>query len=232
MNPLRYRGYVYDTETGLYYLQSRYYDPVFSRFVNADDYISTGNNLLSKNAFAYCYNNPVVYSDDSGTIPWYVIGIIVVAVIGLDHLLAKYQPDGGFSVADEPRNEHARIRGLYAEGHGFEADKNGITICDTEVGLVSCTIAKKNVSFEPVDVFTAFATADLDLSGIPDLDISAVASIYSPYIEFTVPLGDYQLTIEAEAYIGGIGTGVEIDPNSGKFKITPPVFRCWRIFWF
>ena len=95
MNPLRYRGYVYDTETGLYYLQSRYYDPVFSRFVNADDYISTGNNLLSKNAFAYCYNNPVVYSDDSGTIPWYVIGIIVVAVIGLDHLLAKYQPDQG-----------------------------------------------------------------------------------------------------------------------------------------
>ncbi len=67
INPLRYRGYYYDTETGFYYLQSRYYDPVFSRFINADKYASTGTGLLSYNMFAYCQNNPVNYSDPQGT---------------------------------------------------------------------------------------------------------------------------------------------------------------------
>ena len=43
VNPLRYRGYVYDRETTLYYLQSRYYYPELRRFVNADAYASTGD---------------------------------------------------------------------------------------------------------------------------------------------------------------------------------------------
>ena len=66
INPLRYRGYYYDTETGFYYLQSRYYDPVVSRFINADSYASTGDGLLGYNMFAYCGNNPVCYSDPTG----------------------------------------------------------------------------------------------------------------------------------------------------------------------
>lgn len=66
INPLRYRGYYYDVETGFYYLQSRYYDPVVSRFINADTYASTGDGLLGYNMFAYCGNNPVCYSDPTG----------------------------------------------------------------------------------------------------------------------------------------------------------------------
>ena len=66
-NPLRYRGYVYDTETGLYYLQSRYYNPDMGRFINADGYASTGQGLLGNNMFAYCANNPVARSDVYGT---------------------------------------------------------------------------------------------------------------------------------------------------------------------
>lgn len=65
-NPLRYRGYVYDTETGFYYLQSRYYDPELGRFLNADVLVSTGQGLLGNNMFAYCNNNPGNYSDPSG----------------------------------------------------------------------------------------------------------------------------------------------------------------------
>lgn len=65
-NPLRYRGYVYDTETELYYLQSRYYDPDIGRFINADSYVSTGQGILGNNMFAYCCNNPTGYKDDSG----------------------------------------------------------------------------------------------------------------------------------------------------------------------
>ncbi len=58
MNILRYRGYVYDTETKLYYLQSRYYDPQTQRFINPDSYVSTGQGIVGNNMFAYCNNNP------------------------------------------------------------------------------------------------------------------------------------------------------------------------------
>ncbi len=65
-NPLRYRGYVYDTETGLYYLQSRYYNPGWGRFINADEYLSTGQSFFGNNVFAYCYCSPVNLTDHTG----------------------------------------------------------------------------------------------------------------------------------------------------------------------
>ena len=65
-NPLRYRGYVYDTETQFYYLQSRYYDPEVGRFINADVFTSTGQGILGNNMFAYCLNNPANYLDSDG----------------------------------------------------------------------------------------------------------------------------------------------------------------------
>ena len=68
INPLRYRGYVYDTETSLYYLQSRYYNPEIGRFINADIYPTTGQGLTGNNMFAYCGSNPVDRKDTTGTI--------------------------------------------------------------------------------------------------------------------------------------------------------------------
>ena len=65
-NPLRYRGYYYDSETGFYYLQSRYYDPANRRFINADSYAGTGQGILGYNMFAYCSNNPVRRVDSAG----------------------------------------------------------------------------------------------------------------------------------------------------------------------
>ena len=63
-----YKGYSYDFFTGLYYLQSRYYDPEVGRFINADDvdYLGASGKPLSYNLFAYCENNPVNNSDESG----------------------------------------------------------------------------------------------------------------------------------------------------------------------
>ena len=66
INPLRYRGYYYDVESGLYYLQSRYYNPQVGRFINGDSLASTGVNVLNFNTFAYCNNNPCVYIDPFG----------------------------------------------------------------------------------------------------------------------------------------------------------------------
>ena len=66
LNPFRYRGYYYDKETQLYYLMSRYYDPVTHRFLNADGYFQSGGGLLDANMNAYCGNNPVNRFDPNG----------------------------------------------------------------------------------------------------------------------------------------------------------------------
>ena len=85
INPLRYRGYYYDRESGFYYLQSRYYDPLLSRFINADGMATTGLGIIGYNMFAYCNNNPMKYFDEFGEYPQavedklvhnYVLGLI------------------------------------------------------------------------------------------------------------------------------------------------------------
>ncbi|WP_242865870.1 RHS repeat-associated core domain-containing protein, partial [Desnuesiella massiliensis] len=65
-NPYRYRGYRYDNETGLYYLNSRYYNPEWGRFINADGLIGKTGDLLGHNLFAYCENNAINASDPTG----------------------------------------------------------------------------------------------------------------------------------------------------------------------
>ena len=86
LNPLRYRGYVYDRETGLYYLQSRYYDPEIGRFINADAYAATGQGFVGNNMFVYCLNNPVNYSDQLGELAAAegVIGGVLTLLPALD----------------------------------------------------------------------------------------------------------------------------------------------------
>jgi len=66
LNPFRYRSYIYDPESKIYYLQSRYYDPEIGRFINADTYISTGRGFLGNNMFAYCNNNSINGHDRLG----------------------------------------------------------------------------------------------------------------------------------------------------------------------
>lgn len=60
LNPFRYRGYVYDEETGLYYLRSRYYNPVWKRFVNSDQHLGIVRGINTHNTYSYCF------SDQSG----------------------------------------------------------------------------------------------------------------------------------------------------------------------
>ena len=65
-NPLRYRGYVYDEETELYYLRSRYYAALRSRMLNHDSRLFK-NETFEFNGYVYCMNNPIAYHDPSGT---------------------------------------------------------------------------------------------------------------------------------------------------------------------
>ncbi len=100
LNPIRYRGYYYDTETGLYYLQSRYYDATLCRFLNRDNvnYLEP-ESIHGLNLYAYCNNNPVMFADPSGhfaistTILLFLIGL--GSVIGFSTVLyTDYNDDG------------------------------------------------------------------------------------------------------------------------------------------
>ena len=94
LNPFRYRKYVYDPETGLYCLGSRYYDPEVGRFVNADDpgtIFAKPQELYNKNLYAYCDNNPIIREDVQGyfPIPCIVGAVVGAAVSGFSYVLTS-----------------------------------------------------------------------------------------------------------------------------------------------
>ena len=115
-NSLRYRGYYYDSESGLYYLNTRYYDPSICRFVNADGYVSTGPNSADLNMYAYCDNNPVNKFDPTGN------DCICLHKRVRNHNCAQYKashpptmldhmknPDGSYSLYNSERNNSKRV---------------------------------------------------------------------------------------------------------------------------
>ena len=139
VNPLRYRGYYYDSETGFYYLQSRYYDPENHRFINADSYASTGQGFLGVNMFAYCSNNPVNNFDNDGKRQGHASAI------------AKAKRKN----AQEKYNEDTI--NIYMEGNGVDdASKLNVRfyIADAEKGYVNISIDK---SLEITDVYDMYA---------------------------------------------------------------------------
>ncbi len=85
INPIRYRSYYYDTETGFYFLQSRYYDPEIGRFISPDDpdFLGADGTLNGYHLFAYCDNNPVIFCDPLGCIAIETLIFIGSAIIGL-----------------------------------------------------------------------------------------------------------------------------------------------------
>ena len=100
VNPLRYRGYYYDSETGFYYLQSRYYDPAIGRFINADSYASTDMvGLLSTNMFSYCENNPVMRVDPTGKF-WDILDCFMAALSWEEFVSNPSWTGFGWAVAD------------------------------------------------------------------------------------------------------------------------------------
>ena len=85
VQPFRYRGYVFDEETGLYYLRSRYYNPGWGRFVNADALISTFQKSSKHNLFSYCGNSVISYMDPAGLFA--IQGLLLAGVLAACTLL-------------------------------------------------------------------------------------------------------------------------------------------------
>ena len=113
LNSLRYRGYFYDTETKLYYLQSRYYDPQVQRFISPDVYISTGGGIIGHNMFAYCNNIPVNSYDFDGEQPGDLFDTIDKAAIDAAKYLGPFTWDNMWEYATiiyRVRKTYTRLR--------------------------------------------------------------------------------------------------------------------------
>lgn len=117
-NPFRYRGYYYDTDLDMYYLQSRYYDPNNCRFISPDDtsYLGANGDLVSYNLYAYCSNNPVNYIDPSGKS---IISIITACII-ITAAITTF-----IAICDGVANEDQVVLDLSLSSYG---DKYGLSL--------------------------------------------------------------------------------------------------------
>ena len=115
MNAYRYRGYYYDRETGLYYLNTRYYDPETGRWLNKDDVLVTAclgsSKINGLNSYAYCFNNPVMYVDYGGLFPklWREIHEKNTAK---EHIHVKYKGKDYSWYREGHKNRHRSDLGL------------------------------------------------------------------------------------------------------------------------
>ena len=186
-NPFKYRGYYHDSETGLYYLQSRYYNPNWGRFVNEDAYINTGTGLLGYNMFAYCNNNPVMHVDNAGTGPiaFLLLGLVVIGGWlltscdsdnpGTDSVpptyLNTYTGDGYIKTNSEDEAVQAGIEQLYEKA---QANK-----FDVEYGFVVYQFVEGNIYGESTHYYW---TSPVEGGTIDKWDANAVPIVKAEYI--------------------------------------------------
>ena len=219
-NPFRYRGYYYDEETGFYYLNSRYYDPVTGRFINADGYVSTGQGILGNNMYAYCNNNPVMCVDGRGDFPVWIIVVVVAAIIvAVDHALAMNEPDGVALVGDPSGDyeEGFNERILYAKGGGISFEGTELTIVDSQLGVYDGTTKRGDQEFSLTRFGTANAKLSADLSG-KSATATAIASIYTIGGKGTIDLGIIKVKYTGNIYVGSASFGAEYDIARGEFS--------------
>ena len=162
INPLRYRGYYYDSETGFYYLQSRYYDPEICRFINADSYASTGQGFIGFNMFVYCLNNPIVGIDTDGhgffssLKKWVVKKILKPITMKVKKALAKKNVtySGGYTVSGSPGVFTVGVQGTYTLD-----SKGNLTLQGSPFGGISIT-EKPSLSLTRTDSITNAPSVD------------------------------------------------------------------------
>ena len=234
INPLTYRGYVYDQETGLYYLQSRYYNPTIGRFINADALVSTGQGLLGNNMFAYCGNNPTNCFDSSGT--------ICCTLFGDNHLFTPTSlmiKDGGggggasflvglaandnrsctLSTQISKSTNKGSIADFTERVFALEAECKMYGEYDTiiEAGA-ELTILEGSYDFNGFDltskIGTAEASAAIKINGV---EAGAYAALWSPSASFTIC--GKRITIEIPLCSIGLMFGLDMD---GDFSLVVP----------
>ena len=153
INPFRYRGYYFDVETGLYCVSSRYYDPEVGRWINADNAISsTGESVQGYNLFAYCFNNPVMRTDDNGDFWHIAVGGLLGGLIG-----------GIVQVASNIIEGENAFDGV---GAAFISGAASGALASTGVGIVGSIVGNAGISMAENVV-----TQVIDNNGFDDFDV-------------------------------------------------------------
>lgn len=213
-NHLLYRGYVVDKGTGLYYLQSRYYDPNVGRFINADKYFSgVGGDILGDNMFAYCFNNPVNLDDIEGNWPqcfkkavkWVAEKVIKPVVKKVQKALGKrdFTYSTGIGTGGSITGYGIQVQG------GFAFDSKGnIAIQGTAAGGFSTTAGCLGIVYNSLtnapDV-SALEGSGYQMGGVYGWNIGYVPVVAGGDINF-IPIPDSEAAYIGGTFITGFGT--------------------------
>ena len=154
-NPFRYRGYYYDTETGWYYLNSRYYDPNVGRFLSPDNanlLLASPRALTDKNLYAYCDNNPVMRTDDNGDFWHIAVGGLLGGLIG--------------GIAQVASNIIEGENAFDGVGAAFISGAASGALASTGVGIVGSIVGNAGIS-----MIGNAATQVVENNGFDDFDV-------------------------------------------------------------
>jgi RHS repeat-associated protein len=213
-NPFRYRGYYYDTDTSLYYLESRYYNPQWGRFTCGDvvsTISATLNQLTDKNLFAYCDNNPITRIDENGDFWNFVIGAAAGALIS-----------GTISAVSQLKeNPEAWKTGSFWAHVGVDAAVGAIngTICASGMGVVGqaalngLTSGVGDIAHQAIN--KGFSNVSLEQASKVAVS-SAFTSVTTSHLanKFTASL-DYSISIQGDIARESMGKAM-IKLDAGK----------------
>jgi RHS repeat-associated protein len=151
-NPYRYRGYRYDSETGWYYLESRYYNPKIGRFISADGILGEITNIQSHNLYSYAYNNPTMNVDQNGRFPISILDLIGYSTPTLWQLFDPISNEAYRLDGEKGNGGSARF--LYFDFYGPTVSLNQATLIDAQVGMITFYQDYDGIDFG-FDLFTA-----------------------------------------------------------------------------
>lgn len=242
VNPYRYRGYRYDTETGLYYLQSRYYNPEWGRFINSDGVAGQTGELLGHNMFAYCKNNAVNMHDNDGERPDFGDGtgretdderelsLACMSSVNMNRYQQKHKYDT--YVASAFKNTQAAVMDKAASRTAVSVTKKWVagalaTFKLVEKPTVGELIKSKgigatgSIAFTVKDVITSVSNKQY-VGACMDLVAGAAGIGAGIGLEMAgaaiIALGAPELLIAAGVVAGGIVIGVGIDYFETRIK--------------
>ena len=224
LNPFRYRGYYYDTETGLYFLKTRYYDAQVGRFINEDSINFVAFNINGLNLYAYCKNNPIKYVDRNGTRPEVSGQIDIGSLSKLEGYVwysGRYKPKRTYLM--DFRNPFKYIgNNLIYAGEVFLSalDLRAISWTADAFSLTSESFTFVSLGVDFLD--GRFNVSDTDYIGIKlgtlKLDICDIAWGQEGF-KFTlldaqatlVTVGAYSQYVDAEFLLGSVGATIKWD---------------------
>jgi RHS repeat-associated protein len=217
INPFRYRGYRYDEETNLYYLNSRYYNPEVGRFINADGLIGQTGEILSHNMYAYTGNNPVMYYDPNG----YFLEKIIDYVI--DNL--KIKSKKVFTFLDESHGITKQRNGSNVKSTAFFSTLEILNISSTSMTLFNIggglnrTEHNGKYSDQWVELVSGNVFAEADIKD--KVGVGIFGSLVSGGINGSIPIPftNTNFVLGVNGHIGAAGVEAKIEDSKIKVKL-------------